>query len=87
MKKFHLLLVIGGFCFVVGAATIYLYSNSIFEKFPDLQIVLSNVLLEPAQSTSSYIMMEKDDKIIFSVNVPSYSNLMYYSLTNPKNLL
>lgn len=87
MKKFHLLLVIGGLFFVIGTATIYYYSDSIFEKFPDLKIVLSDVLLEPAQSISSPIMLEKDEKIIFTVTTTSVSNLMFFSLTTPDNLV
>ena len=87
MKKYHLLFVIGGLFLVIGISTIYFYGDSIYEKFPDLSIVHSNVLLEPAQSIPIPLIFEKDEKIIFSVNDPTASNLMFFSLTTPENLV
>jgi len=87
MKKFQLLFVIGGLFLVIGFSTVYFYNDSILEKFPDLAIVHSNVLLEPSQSISIPLIFEKDEKIIFSVNNPTAPNLMYFSLKTPENLV
>ncbi len=87
MKKFHFMFVIGGLFLVIGAATFYSYGNLISEEFPDLAIVLEDVLLQPAERISSPFILEEDEKIFYTVTTTSDSNLMFFLLTTPENLV
>ncbi len=87
MKKFHFILVIGSLFLVIGTATFFSYGNLISEEFPDLAIVLADVLLQPAERISSPFMLEEDEKIFYTVTTTSDSNLMFFLLTTPENLV
>ena len=87
MKKIHFMFLIGGLFLVIGIATFYSYGDLISKEFPDLAIVLEDVLLQPAERISSPLMLEEDEKFFYTVTTTSHSNLMFFSLTTSENLV
>jgi len=76
MKMHFILIGIGIFFLIIGPSLGFFYSNSIFEKYPSLSILISNVNLEPAQSIAGSITLEEAEKIFVTiVSVPSFNNI------------
>jgi len=82
MKKIILFFVIGVFLIVIGTSMIISYSNSINDKFPDLTLLISNEMLEPAQSVRSIITLEKGEKFFVTTTAQPITNTLYFSIIN-----
>jgi len=85
MKKYYLFLVIGIFMFVIGLSLVFSYTNSIIEKYPDLVVLISQVMLEPNESVESFVSLEKDEKIFVTISAEPASNSIYFSVNNIDN--
>ena len=85
MKKYYLFLVIGVFMLVIGTSLVFSYTNSLIEKYPDLVVLISQVMLEPNESIEGFVSLEKDEKIFVTITAEPASNSIYFSVNNIDN--
>jgi len=85
MKKYYLFLVIGIFMFVIGISIVFSYTNSLIEKYPDLVVLISEVMLKPNESVEGFVSLEKDEKIFVTITAEPSTNSIYFSVNNIDN--
>ena len=85
MKKHFVMIGIGVFFLIIGSSLSYYYANSLSEKYPELEILFSNVMLEPTQSITGSITLEKGEKIFVTLIAEPIFNPIYFSIKSTEN--
>jgi len=85
MKMHFVVIVIGIFFLVIGPSLGYFYAYTIFDKYPSLSILISDVMLEPAQSIRGSIALEEGKKIFVTIVAEPSFNTVYLSINSTDN--
>jgi hypothetical protein len=85
MKIQFILIGIGIFFLVIGPSLSNFYTNSILEKYPSLSILISSVMLEPAENIRGSIALEKGEKIFVTIVAEPALNSVYLVINSTKN--